>query len=191
MSATNQFRRLLVFLQDTYVGPRSSAEERARETLRGEKQRNHRTQSWTGSPLVPLSYVELYYEIVHHLRKGPSSPSSHEAALLLYFLLADNISFKRFLLSRTDLDIMILPLLKKVYNFPMLDRTLRKGSSQNAGQSLDQRKWQLQLCSQFVYTILVILLIFAEDTGLNKLLPEVSTHSHFSDDVFFESLSFC
>lgn len=70
------------------------------------------------------------------------------STLLLYFLLHNNLDVKAYILSKTDLDTLLVPILRILYIAP----------SQN---------------SHHIYMALIILLILTEDDHFNKSLHEI------------------
>jgi hypothetical protein len=88
-----------------------------------------------------IDYTNLYTTIC-------KKASGDVTTLLLYLLLHRNDYFKAFLLSRPDLDHLIIPILKTLYNAPNSN-------------------------SHHIYMSLIILLILSEDDSFNKAIHEI------------------
>ncbi|KAJ3649162.1 hypothetical protein Zmor_020918 [Zophobas morio] len=93
------------------------------------------------SILSRIDYNALYTTIC-------KKASGDVTTLLLYLLLHRNEPFKAFLLSRPDLDLLIIPILKTLYNAPNSN-------------------------SHHIYMSLIILLILSEDDSFNKTIHEI------------------
>ncbi|RZC40688.1 Dymeclin and/or Hid1 domain containing protein [Asbolus verrucosus] len=91
--------------------------------------------------LSKIDYTALYTTIC-------KKASGDVTTLLLYLLLHRNDSFKTFLLNRLDLDHLIIPILKTLYNAPHSN-------------------------SHHIYMSLIILLILSEDDSFNKTIHEI------------------
>ncbi|KJE92352.1 dymeclin, variant [Capsaspora owczarzaki ATCC 30864] len=95
--------------------------------------------------VVQLSYTKLYSVLCQRLH-------NQQTTLLLYLLLHANTSFTTFLLSRTDLQNVLIPMLQTLYN----------AASQP---------------SQQIYMLLIIVLILSQDHSFNKGIHEQSLPS--------------
>ncbi|KAJ8944929.1 hypothetical protein NQ318_013077 [Aromia moschata] len=91
----------------------------------------------------PLSKQPLFIYYMSLYKNG----SSDAITLLLYVLLHRNSSFKSYLLTRPDLDQLIIPILRTLYNAP-------------------------NSTSHHIYMSLIILLILSEDDSFNKMVHE-------------------
>ncbi|XP_067143240.1 dymeclin isoform X2 [Centruroides vittatus] len=92
-------------------------------------------------PTFKLDYTKLYSTL-------SSTLSDDQTTLLLYLLLHRNIQFKNFILSRTDVDALVIPILKILYNAP-------ERSSHN------------------IYMALIVLLILSEDDLFNESIHDI------------------
>nr|XP_054751775.1 dymeclin-like [Lytechinus pictus] len=92
-------------------------------------------------PPFKLNSANLYEAFCHHLKDDQST-------LLLYLLLHQNINFRNYVLSRTNIDTLVIPLLKILYN-------------------AQERN------SHHIYMTLIILLILSEDDSFNKCVHEL------------------
>ncbi|CAH1999813.1 unnamed protein product [Acanthoscelides obtectus] len=106
-----------------------------------DSQANHPVPETKASLLFKIGYNQLYTILC-------KKASGDATTLLLYLLLHRNPTFKTYLLSRADLDHLIIPILKTLYNAP----------SSN---------------SHHIYMSLIILLILSEDYSFNKMVHEV------------------
>ncbi|CAH0550083.1 unnamed protein product [Brassicogethes aeneus] len=97
---------------------------------------NNPTQPTESGTLFKIDYNLLYSTLC-------KKASGDAATLLLYLLLHRNASFKTFLLGRFDLESLIVPILKTLYNAPNSN-------------------------SHHIYMSLIILLILSEDETFNK-----------------------
>lgn len=103
-----------------------------------------------GIPLTPsgslppfkLNSANLYETFCENLKDDQST-------LLLYLLLHQNINFRNYVLSRTNIDRLVMPLLKILYN-------------------AQERN------SHHIYMTLIILLILSEDDTFNKCVHELN-----------------
>ncbi|XP_074292252.1 uncharacterized protein LOC141619126 [Silene latifolia] len=97
-------------------------------------------------PLVRISFASLYDTLGMSL-------SDEAAGLLLYSLVQGNANFLEYVLVRTDIDTLLMPILEILYNAP------KKTSNQ-------------------IYMLLIILLILSQDSTFNAsmhklMLPDV------------------
>ena len=81
-----------------------------------------------------------------------NTQSFESSTLMLYFLLHNNVDFKAYVLSKSDIDTLIVPILKILYIAP----------SQN---------------SHHIYMALIIILILTEDDHFNKSIHEINLFS--------------
>ncbi|KAF0768503.1 dymeclin [Aphis craccivora] len=86
--------------------------------------------------------------IYQFLGDNPDAPLSEEKTLLLYHLIHCNPSFKSFLLARTDIEVVLIPLLRTIYN------------TQSSR-------------FQHMYMALIVLLILTEDQLFNKTVHSI------------------
>ncbi|XP_015378746.1 PREDICTED: dymeclin-like [Diuraphis noxia] len=86
--------------------------------------------------------------IYQFLGENPDAPLSEEKTLLLYHLIHCNSSFKSFLLARTDIEVVLIPLLRTIYN------------TQSSR-------------FQHMYMALIVLLILTEDQLFNKTVHSI------------------
>ncbi|XP_033127312.1 dymeclin-like [Anneissia japonica] len=99
--------------------------------------------SLTGQlPPFKLNFSNLYEAFCHHFE-------SDQTTLLFYLLLHRNTNFRQCVLSKTNIDNLVLPLLKILYNAPDSN-------------------------SHHIYMALIVLLILSEDDAFNKSIHEVS-----------------
>ena len=92
-----------------------------------------------------LDYSKLYDTLTQTL----GSPADHgQTTLLLYLLLHRNANVKEFLLSKTNVEQLVLPILKILYTAP------------------DQN-------SHHIYMALIILLVLSEDDFFNRSVHEI------------------
>ena len=77
-----------------------------------------------------------------------SEHGSDQTTLLLYLLLHKNSDFKTYILARTDIENLILPILETLYNAP-------------------------SSTSHHIYMSLIILLILSEDDSFNKTIHDI------------------
>ncbi|KAK3095350.1 hypothetical protein FSP39_013559 [Pinctada imbricata] len=89
-----------------------------------------------------LNFTELYNALCSSLRDD-------QTTLLLYLLIHRNANMKAFIFSRTNIDSLVMPLLKILYNAQ--DRN-----------------------SHHIYMALIILLILSEDDVFNKAVHEIT-----------------
>ncbi|CAH1163331.1 unnamed protein product [Phaedon cochleariae] len=109
--------------------------------------------SQDSNPVPPKNVSTLFKVDYNSLYKTIWKKASGDAAtLLLYSLLHKNISFKSFVLQRLDLDNLILPILKALYNAPNSN-------------------------SHHIYMSLIILLILSEDDDFDKTVHDVKLRS--------------
>ncbi|KFD56967.1 hypothetical protein M514_02224 [Trichuris suis] len=94
-----------------------------------------------------LNFAELYDQLCDRSADRPS-------LLLLYFLVYKNMEFRNYILSRINLDKLLLPILKVLYNS---DACI--GNSSCDG-------------SQHIYLALIVVLIFSEDDFFCKIIHE-------------------
>uniref|UniRef100_A0A5S6QA64 Dymeclin n=1 Tax=Trichuris muris TaxID=70415 RepID=A0A5S6QA64_TRIMR len=94
-----------------------------------------------------LNYAELYEQLCERSADRPS-------LLLLYFLIYKNMEFRNYILSRINLDKLLLPILKVLYNSDAC-----VGNSSSDG-------------SQHIYLALIVVLIFSEDDFFCKIIHE-------------------
>ncbi|KAJ8925444.1 hypothetical protein NQ315_009277 [Exocentrus adspersus] len=92
------------------------------------------------SSLFKIDFNALYVTLCKKV-------SGDAATLLLYLLLHRNLAFKTYLLGRMDLEQLIVPILKTLYNAPNSN-------------------------SHHIYMSLIIILILSEDDSFNKLIHE-------------------
>ncbi|XP_071824894.1 dymeclin-like isoform X2 [Apostichopus japonicus] len=97
----------------------------------------------TGQPPPPfkINFTNLYEAFCNHL-------SDDQSTLLLYSLLHQNINFRTFILARTNIDLLIIPLLRILYD----------AQEKN---------------SHHIYMALIVLLILSEDDTFNKCVHEL------------------
>ncbi|KAK4319387.1 hypothetical protein Pmani_009670 [Petrolisthes manimaculis] len=88
-----------------------------------------------------LEFATLYQSLYTHLRDD-------QTTLLLYLLLHKNDDFRTYVLSRTDMESLVLPILRTLYHAP--DST-----------------------SHHIYMSLIILLILSEDDSFNKTIHDI------------------
>lgn len=93
-------------------------------------------------PTFKLDYTKLYSTLC-------STLNDDQTTLLLYLLLHRNVQFKNFVLSRTDVDALVVPILKILYNAP-------ERSSHN------------------IYMALIVLLILSEDDLFNESVHDIT-----------------
>ncbi|XP_072173418.1 dymeclin-like [Diadema setosum] len=93
-------------------------------------------------PPFKLNSANLYETFCDNLRDDQST-------LLLYLLLHQNANFRNYVLSRTNIDRLVMPLLKILYN-------------------AQERN------SHHIYMTLIILLILSEDDAFNKCVHELN-----------------
>ncbi|KAL4144008.1 hypothetical protein QTP88_006253 [Uroleucon formosanum] len=86
--------------------------------------------------------------IYQFLGENPDAALSEEKTLLLYHLIHCNSSFKSFLLARTDIEVVLIPLLRTIYN------------TQSSR-------------FQHMYMALIVLLILTEDQLFNKTVHSI------------------
>ncbi|XP_072032862.1 dymeclin-like [Amphiura filiformis] len=92
-------------------------------------------------PPFKINFMNLYEAFCKHL-------GDDQTTLLLYLLLHRNLNFRTFILSRTNIDQLMMPLLKILYN------------------AQDKN-------SHHIYMALIILLILSEDDAFNKCVHEL------------------
>ncbi|KAK7084960.1 hypothetical protein SK128_027778 [Halocaridina rubra] len=92
-----------------------------------------------------LEFATLYKTLYTHLHDD-------QTTLLLYLLLHKNDDFRTYVLSRTDMENLILPILNTLYHAP--DST-----------------------SHHIYMSLIILLILSEDDSFNKTIHDIPLHN--------------
>ncbi|XP_071479686.1 dymeclin-like [Diadema antillarum] len=97
-------------------------------------------------PPFKLNSANLYETFCDNLRDDQST-------LLLYLLLHQNANFRNYVLSRTNIDRLVMPLLKILYN-------------------AQERN------SHHIYMTLIILLILSEDDAFNKCVHELDKYLH-------------
>ncbi|XP_068239348.1 dymeclin [Palaemon carinicauda] len=88
-----------------------------------------------------LEFATLYKTLYTHLQED-------QTTLVLYLLLHKNEDFRTYVLSRTDMENLILPILRTLYHAP--DST-----------------------SHHIYMSLIILLILSEDDSFNKTIHDI------------------
>lgn len=104
--------------------------------------------SLDNNPVPPSNVSSLFKVDFNALYVTLCKKASGDAAtLLLYLLLHRNSAFKTYLLSRLDLEQLIIPILKTLYNAPNSN-------------------------SHHIYMSLIILLILSEDDSFNKMVHE-------------------
>eukprot|EP01105_Mastigella_eilhardi_P017274 TRINITY_DN3973_c0_g1_i1.p1 TRINITY_DN3973_c0_g1~~TRINITY_DN3973_c0_g1_i1.p1 ORF type:complete len:761 (-),score=198.74 TRINITY_DN3973_c0_g1_i1:63-2345(-) len=136
-----RLRELNVQLLLLLVHPSASAEvNECRKAL------NAIQDSHLSPPMRPQDHRADFALIYQALTSAPLIDDT--SVLLLYFLLQGNVHFLRYILSRTDCDTLLLPLLRTLYS--------------SAGES-----------SQKVYMILVIILILSHDASFNNNLHQI------------------
>ncbi|XP_050521535.1 dymeclin isoform X2 [Daktulosphaira vitifoliae] len=94
------------------------------------------------------SLSENLITLYKFLGDNPDAPLSEEKTLLLYHLIHCNNNFKSFLLARTDIEVILIPLLRTIYN----TQTSR---------------------FQHMYMALIVLLILTEDQLFNKTVHSI------------------
>ncbi|XP_072387855.1 dymeclin [Diabrotica undecimpunctata] len=99
---------------------------------------------------VPPSNVSSLFKIDFNLLYLAlcKKAAGDAATLLLYLLLHRNHSFKSYILVRSDLDLLIVPILKSLYNAPNSN-------------------------SHHIYMSLIILLILSEDDSFNETIHDL------------------
>lgn len=88
-----------------------------------------------------LEFATLYKTLYSHLHDD-------QTTLLLYLLLHKNDDFRTYVLARTDMESLVLPILHTLYHAP--DST-----------------------SHHIYMSLIILLILSEDDSFNKTIHDI------------------
>ncbi|XP_062511893.1 dymeclin-like isoform X2 [Corticium candelabrum] len=92
-----------------------------------------------------LQLDQLYFALCRDLKQD-------QAILLLYMLLHENTNMAAFIFSRSDVENLVLPILKLLY-------------------SPEQKN------SHLVYMALIVLLMFSEDDGFNRSIHEIKLSS--------------
>lgn len=101
------------------------------------------------NPVPPSKVASLFKIDFNLLYLALCKKASGDAAtLLLYLLLHRNHSFKSYILNREDLDLLIVPILKSLYNAPNSN-------------------------SHHIYMSLIIILILSEDDGFNETIHDL------------------
>lgn len=101
------------------------------------------------NPVPPSKVSGLFKIDFNNLYLALCKKASGDAAtLLLYLLLHRNQSFKSYILRREDLDLLIVPILKSLYNAPNSN-------------------------SHHIYMSLIILLILSEDDSFNEVIHDL------------------
>ncbi|KAJ8035588.1 Dymeclin [Holothuria leucospilota] len=97
----------------------------------------------SGQPPPPfkINFTNLYEAFCNHL-------NDDQTTLLLYSLLHQNINFRTFILAKTNIDLLLIPLLRILYD----------AQEKN---------------SHHIYMALIVLLILSEDDTFNKCVHEL------------------
>lgn len=105
------------------------------------------------TPILPTSNGTLFKLDFSSLYQTLCKRASGEAeTLLLYLLLHRNPNFKKFLMFRIDIEQLVIPILRTLYNAPTSN-------------------------SHHIYMSLIILLILSEDDNFNKTIHETKLKS--------------
>ncbi|XP_055332714.1 dymeclin-like [Paramacrobiotus metropolitanus] len=102
---------------------------------------NSEDPAYASNSTHALPFSQIYSRVCQQLRR-------EEVSLLFYCLLHRNRDFNVYILSKTNIDLLILPLLELLYNAPAAS-------------------------SHHVYMLLIILLILSEDEFFTKTIHEI------------------
>jgi len=122
------------------------------------RQRTHSSSNEPTGPSFHINFSRLYATLC-------SSQSTEASMLLMYALLHSNQDVRTYILSKTDVDLLVIPVLKILYSAP----------SQN---------------SHHIYMALIILLILTEDDHFNKHVHDIKLPSvHWYTDRILADVS--
>lgn len=104
-----------------------------------------------------LEFATLYKTLYSHLHDD-------QTTLLLYLLLHKNDDFRTYVLARTDMESLVLPILHTLYHAP--DST-----------------------SHHIYMSLIILLILSEDDSFNKTIHDIVSRICLYDKYLLNAIT--